>query len=270
MAMTISNEAAPEEGRTRSDDEGEMRVTREEATKSALELLRRRPHGVLGTLSRTSEGAPFGSVAPYALDRFGAPLVYVAGIAEHTRNLKADPRVSLLVHDEVPDGQDIQTCARLCVMGTAAPVAEAEAEDAWARYRARLPAADGYRRTHDFSLWRLEPARLRWIGGFGEIFWLRPDDFRLRPEADPLHDHVRGIVDHMNEDHVDAIQTFYEVAHGTRPEAPRMVGIDTFGMDFEDELGRLRVDFATPATPESVRMEVIDALERARARLPAK
>ena len=120
-------------------------------------------------------------------DATGAPVNYIAGIAEHTKNLKAEPRASLLIHEPVQDHIDIQTKARLCIMGTAKPIQEPEARaDAWARYQARVPAASTYQQTHDFALWRIAPYKLRWIGGFGEIFWLRTEDFLLSADTDPL------------------------------------------------------------------------------------
>lgn len=224
-------------------------------------------NGVLGTLSR-KDGFPFASVAPYALDATGAPLIFVASIAEHTRNLKEDPRTSLLIHADVAADEDIQTKARLCVMGQSAPVPSSQREDSWARYLARLPAAIGYAATHDFSLWRLEPARFRWIGGFGEIFWLDAPDFRRDLDLDPVHKEGAGAVEHMNEDHLDATRDFYRAAGRSPTDEARMVGVDSFGMDFHDPAaGRLRVDFSEPTEPSRLRVDVVSALKTARARI---
>lgn len=224
---------------------------------------------MLGTLSKRDEGAPFGSVAPYALDRTGAPLVYIAGIAEHTRNLRADPRVSLLIHEPAEPTVDVQTKARLCVMGEARPLSGPDLEDSWARYQSRLPAARRYQRTHDFSLWRIAPQRLRWIGGFGEIFWLKREDFHIQPNRDDLHEAAGGIITHMNEDHTDAIRDFYRAHLAADAEDAQMVGVDVFGMDFHsDKLGRLRVDFHEKSGTDRVRMDVIRAVKTARHQLP--
>ncbi len=271
MSTMTSEPKTPVSPEPSSDDRPEnQRVGREQATADAKTLLRRRRDGVLGTLSAKAEGAPFGSVAPYALDRTGAPLIYIAGIAEHTRNLRADPRASLLVFDPPVGEEDIQTHARICVMGVAAPVPDDEKADAWARYAARLPAAAGYRRTHDFSLWRISTTRIRWIGGFGEIFWLHAEDFIIDPAQDVLQETARGTIDHMNEDHRDAIEDFFEAGWGHRPAEARMVGVDAFGMDFDSAEGRLRVDFETPVTLDSLRPEVIATLKRHRARIAGR
>lgn len=243
-----------------------MRVSKKQATVEAQALLRSTLNGVLGTLSR-KDGFPFASVAPYALDQTGAPLLFLASIAEHTKNIREDSRTSLLIHAPVPTSEDIQTKARLCLMGEVARVPEEERVDAWARYRARLPAADGYTFTHDFSLWRLEPSRLRWIGGFGEIFWLDIADFSRDKNSDPVWLERQGAVEHMNEDHLDATRDFFEAAGQTPTAEARMLSLDTFGMDFEDpSAGRLRVDFETPTDPSRVRIDVVKALKAARAR----
>lgn len=264
----MTTEPAP----TTADEAPEnQRVSKAQASAEALTMLRATRHAVLGTLSKRADAAPFGSVAPYALSARGEPLIYVASIAEHTRNLKADPRISLLVHGEVAGEEDIQTKGRLCLMGKASLVPKDELDDGWARYRERVPAAQTYRQTHGFDLWKIEVERVRWIGGFGEIFWLDAADFVLAPESDPLQPSHERVVSHMNEDHLDAIQDFYEAYAGGRPEAPRMVGVDQLGMDFEaPELGRLRVSFPAPTSPDGVRADVVAALRQARTRLPAR
>jgi putative heme iron utilization protein len=66
-------------------------------TADARRLLLAAKAGVLSTLSLDVPGFPFGSVVPYCLDRGGLPLILVADIAQHTRNLLADPRASLTV-----------------------------------------------------------------------------------------------------------------------------------------------------------------------------
>lgn len=260
--MTSETTSAPD----RVDDTApeRMRVSKAQATSEAQSLLRSSLNGVLGTLNR-KDGAPFASVAPYALDARGRPLLFVASIAEHTRNFKADDRVSLLVHAPVEPHEDIQTKPRLTLMGSVSRRQGGEKEDGWARYRARLPAARGYESTHDFSLWCLTPSRGRWIGGFGEIFWLDAEAFLTDLENDPVWQSRHGAVEHMNADHRDAIQEFYRAADRQPTQHARMTSMDTYGMDFDDpEQGRLRVDFASPTTPERVRIDVVAALQRAR------
>lgn len=172
-----------------------------EAMNDAERLLRHRRHGVLCTSSKRADGWPFASVVPYAIDDAGRPVILIATIAEHTRNIDADPRVSLLVQSDPPDG-DVQADARLCVMGRATVIPDDELDAARARYLERLPEAEGYFATHDFSFRRISVERLRYIGGFGKIFWLDVEAYRARSEHDPLAASRDAIVDHVNADQV--------------------------------------------------------------------
>jgi heme iron utilization protein len=256
---------------TTDEPEDDGRITKEEAVLEAFSLLRRAPFGVLSTISKSVQGWPFGSVVPYAVDRRGAPLILIASIAEHTKNVLADDRVSLLVHDSAGDG-DVQAQGRVTVLARARPVEEAELKDARARYLARVPSASDYFDTHDFRFFRLEPVRVRFIGGFGQIFWLDAASFAIDPAADPLAPRAKGIIDHMNEDHADTLITCCKAFSGFEPKKATMVGVDQFGLDVEceDPAERVRFDFESPATPENVRAIVVDLVRRARSKLEAK
>ena len=81
----------------------------------ARRLLRRGRVGTLSTLNREG-GIPYGSLANYATDSGGRPVIMVSTLAWHTKNLQADPRASLLVA-EVPQSGDVLTGARVSVMG---------------------------------------------------------------------------------------------------------------------------------------------------------
>ncbi len=251
--------------------EANQQVPREAAEDEARAMYRRQPHAVLSTLSARFEGWPFASVVPYAPDAQGRPLIYIASIAQHTKNLKADPRCSLFVNPEVPQGDDAQTYGRLTVMARAQPVPEADREDAFARYLARLPVANKYEMTHDFSLWRLEPVQSRWIGGFGKIFWMPAEALQEDPSQDPLRESAEGIVQHMNEDHADAVRTYCEAFYQVVPKGARMVGIDRFGFDVQAEQPnqRFRFDFPEAIEASEARGAIVDMLKRARLKLTA-
>ena len=75
--------------------------------------------GILSTLSLELAGYPFGSVVSFAPDRAGLPVLLISSIAEHTRNLQADPRCSLIVTEPGDDGQAL---GRLTLVGDAEPV----------------------------------------------------------------------------------------------------------------------------------------------------
>lgn len=267
MTETTPNVSSPDELESR------QRITKTEALSEARELLWTSRHGVLCTLSAKVEGWPFGSIMPYAVDARGRPAICVATIAEHYRNMKHDPRVSLFVRAEGDDdSKDVQTFGRVTVMARARPTTAEELEDVVPRYRFRLPGSKGYSKTHDFTFFSLDIERVRYIGGFGKIFWLDADGFLVDPASDPIAPSADAAVEHMNEDHRHNLCEMLKAFYGETlpPEHVRLSAIDERGMWIEakDAL-RWRVDFPRPAQPEQLRQLVIETLQVARARAGA-
>lgn len=148
----------------------------------AQRLLREQRVGVLATRSVVMSGYPFASLTPYALDRRGRPLILISTLSEHTRNIVAGDRVSMLVYDTTD--RDVHEAARLTWIGRAVRV-PAEDASAWARYKARFPESERFFKAHDFRLYRIEPVRGYYIGGFGRIFWIEPSDLVVRASSLP-------------------------------------------------------------------------------------
>jgi heme oxygenase (biliverdin-IX-beta and delta-forming) len=144
----------------------------------ARELLGRRRAAVLATASARHGGAPFTSLAPYALSGAGEPVLLLSALAQHTRNLAADPRASLFVHDPAAAEEDPRTAERLCVVGRAARVPAADEPDARARYLARHPEARGLFAL-DFTLWVLGIEEAQYVRGFGAAGWIPGDALRV-------------------------------------------------------------------------------------------
>ncbi|MEK6395595.1 MAG: pyridoxamine 5'-phosphate oxidase family protein, partial [Burkholderia gladioli] len=67
-----------------------------------IHLLHRRQVATLATHAREPAGFPYPSAVPYATDARHRPVILVSALAEHTRNLDADPRAGFLVADEAP------------------------------------------------------------------------------------------------------------------------------------------------------------------------
>ncbi|MBO0797641.1 MAG: pyridoxamine 5'-phosphate oxidase family protein [Blastocatellia bacterium] len=59
-------------------------------------LLNQQSVGVLSTHSVEVAGYPFGSIAPYTLNYNGEPIILISDIAQHTRNIKRNNKVSLI------------------------------------------------------------------------------------------------------------------------------------------------------------------------------
>ena len=134
-------------------------------------LLQKERNAVLCTISKKIEGWPFGSISPYTATSTGEPIILISEIAEHTRNLRADARVSLIVQDSNAI-KDPQAGARATLIGYAMPVPEPYLEDASRRYLQLFPNSASFFDAHDFTLFQIKVSKVRFIGGFGEIYWL--------------------------------------------------------------------------------------------------
>ena len=216
-----------------------------EAGKRARQVLLSVFSGVLSTHSAKYTGYPFGSVVPFCLDHTGQPLILISRLAQHTQNISADPKVSLTLLEPNPEQGDIQQVERLTLIADAEPVAEVD--EAALRYYRCFPQARGYHDELDFDFYRLNLVQLRFIEGFGQARWLSPGDVIL---ANPFSaEQLVRIVDHMNEDHGDAIQHYCELAAIPNPgQDATMAAIDSEGMSLRVENRLHRVEFERNVT----------------------
>jgi heme iron utilization protein len=225
------------------------------------------PTASLATLGEG--GFPFGSLVSHAVDAAGRPLLLLSDLAEHTRNLAADPRASLMAVER--GAGDPLALARVTVLGSVRELRGDERAAALPTYRAAQPAAF-YADFADFRLYRLEVSSVRYVGGFGRMSWVGAEEYTAA-EPDPLRPHAERIVEHMNDDHADALVLFCRV-FGGRPGTARarMVGVDRYGFavlaadgpDADEVAVRLRFDEPT-GTADGVRKAMIELLRRARA-----
>jgi hypothetical protein len=224
-------------------------------------LLRRSDLGVLSTWSLALPGHPMGSLAPFALTREGRPVFFVSRLAEHTRNVAGDPRACLTVLE--PGGADRQAVARASVLGEVRPVPATDEPVAAARFFALLPQQEAYRSFGDFSFRWLEPARVRWIGGFGEIHWIEREDWLL--EAPAWAAGEGSIVRHMNEDHRDALEAMARSFCGAEPAGVEMLAVDPEGFHLR-AAGEVRwIAFSGECrSAEDVRAEMVRLAREAR------
>jgi putative heme iron utilization protein len=204
---------------------------------AARQLFLQESFGVLSTISVDLPGYPFGSVTPYCADEQCRPVIYISYIAQHTKNVLADSRVSLTVFDTTRDSTDAQAQGRVTLIGNACPIEGGETRIP-ERYFRYVPNARQYQATHDFAFFRLDLVRVRFIGGFGEIYWVEPGQFMT---ANPFSAAQESrIVDHMNNDHGEALKHY---ANGTDA---KMVGIDAEGFDVLTAVRKLRIAFDNP------------------------
>jgi putative heme iron utilization protein len=220
----------------------------------ARRYLRRHRYGVLSTLSQTCAGYPFGSVTPFVLDQQAQPVILVSRLAEHTKNIGADPRVSLLVHELAPD---IQAGSRLTLVGNASVLADAEGIRR--RYLRFFPNAERLLALGDFSFYVITVQRLRFIGGFGDILWLSPGDYA--PPAHRLAEAEETLIAHIHQN--QNLRACMASLH-LRPAAElAMIGIDCDGFDVRADGEILRVDFESEVTTAEEARATLVALANA-------
>ncbi len=249
---------------SREEVEAERSLERNRAAEAVRRLLRAESKAVLSTLSAARQGWPFASLTPYALSREGAPILLLASIAQHTRNLRVDSRSSLFVADAAAE-DDPQAGARVTVLGRVKPVAHGDEEDARARYLARHPRADSYFAQHDFELYVHTVEEARYIGGFGVMGWIPGRSVLLDPAADPLASDAEEVLAHVNEDHADALELLCRTRRASGPAT--LAGVDMHGFDVRCEAGKLRFEMDPPATtPDEVRDRFVAMVRAARAR----
>lgn len=241
----------------------------------ARTLVAQQSRGALSTIAVKPAGTPFGSVVTYGLDPAGRPCFFVSTLAEHTRNLAADPRASLLVIEDTPAGADPLASGRVTLLGAAAEVTDPdERAAARAAYLEANPAAF-YVDYGDFLCLALQVTDVRYVGGFGRMSWVDADAFAAA-QPDPLMSAAAGIISHMNADHADALVTLYRHNTGQhktgQPDvvAASMTAVDRYGFEVIADLGQdrreaLRIGFRTEqATADGVRRELVGMLHQAR------
>lgn len=201
--------------------------------------------GVLSTQSQQYGGYPFGSVVPYCLNENGQPLILISRLAQHTKNIVADSKVALTLLDWDTNIGDVQQNERLTLLADAQKVADIEDAAAW--YNRCFPQAQDYHQQLDFDFYQLNVVQLRFIEGFGKARWLSPGDvLRANPFSAPK---MSRMVDHMNEDHADAIAHYCDLFAIANPDQDaRMSSLDGEGMVLRVQNRLHRVDFERFAT----------------------
>jgi len=221
---------------------------------AARQLFLQESFGVLSTISVDLPGYPFGSVTPYCADEQGRPVLYISHIAQHTRNILADSRVSLTVFETTQGLTDVQAQGRVTLIGDAHPIDD-DAKQIRERYFRYFPNSRQYQNTHDFAFFALDLVRVRFIGGFGKIYWVEPNQFMISNPFSAAQE--TRIIDHMNNDHAPALK------HYAGDREATMIGIDAEGFDVLIESGKLRVSFEKPVlNMEQARQALVEMARR--------
>lgn len=222
---------------------------------AARHLMRSAPIGSLATVMRDANGAPYASLVAIATDFDGAPILLLSDLADHTKNLKVDDRISLLL-SEIDAHEDPLAGERLSLMGQ---LVRSDTPGLRQRYLARHPRAAQYAAFGDFGFYHMAVERAHLVAGFGRIHWIDGENLRLNP-SERLVAAEADIVAHMNDDHADAVQLYATRLLGRDGGEWRMTGVDGEGADLRlgGQVARLpfgcQVEDGTGVRKELVRL----------------
>lgn len=175
-----------------------------------IHLLHSAPVATLATQSQAMPGYPFATVLPLLLDERHQPVLLVSALAEHSKNLLADARVSVSVVE--PGVANVQEGQRLTLVGDAQRFEPTPAQ--LARFLRYQPEASQYLQL-DFMFIRIVPARIRYIGGIGRMGWLNAEEFASAQVLTPE----------------DEATMLAELQAEADPQSV-LLGVDAYGVDY--------------------------------------
>lgn len=229
-----------------SEKKEPIRPTDDAAIRLAKTLIRNARYGAIATLDPET-GSPIASRVGVATDIDGTPLILISLLAPHTRALIANPRCSLLV-GETGKGDPLAhpRISLACHATKLDRDGEAHAQ-AKRRYLNRNPKAALYVELGDFSFFRLELQNSSLNGGFGKAYLLKREELLSEPSvSSALAGTEQGSIDHMNADHLDAIDLYAAHFGKTDGGGWTISGVDPEGMDLLNGDRVTRIWFPAP------------------------
>jgi hypothetical protein len=239
--------------------------TTPDAIRLAKTLIRTARSGAIATVE-PGTGWPIATRVGVSTDFDGAPVILISRLAAHTKALLEDPRCSLLLG--TPGKGDPLAHARVTLACTAREVARDSDEHQRldARYLVHQRKAEIYAGLGDFRYFRLEPQSASLNAGFGKAYALSGEDVLNRNPANAeLGAAEMNALEHMNDDHGDAVGLYAEFFAKAPAGNWRLIGIDAEGIDIVDGDDVRRVWFDTElATPHDMHMTLVRMAGEAR------
>jgi heme iron utilization protein len=230
----------------------------------ARSLLRKSRQGALATLMAGS-GDPYCSLLNVASHPDGSPILLISRLALHTKNLLADPRVSLML-DERAVGDPLEG-SRIMLAGHAEETGGDDVAILRRRYLNAHPSAEAFVDFKDFSFFAIRPSGAHLVAGFGRIVDLKPEIFLTDiSDAAALLEAEQGAIEHINADHRDPTSLYATKLLGAEAGDWRCTGCDPDGIDLAAGAKTLRLDFPERVTgPGALRKMLVRLADEARA-----
>jgi putative heme iron utilization protein len=199
-----------------------------------------------GTLCTTSksegiEGAPFGSYVDFVLDDVGNPVLLMNAMSMHTVNIRESvdyqqgrqmaTLFAQLAGQSSSGGQDVSRCSITGTIEKIPPGADDMAQIRL-RYSITHAYADRVMDSPKFDFYRLRPAKIYYVGGFGvQSEWVPVEEYQnARPDV--LARHAADIVQKLNRDSEDdLILVAKHLLDTPNLEEIKVTSVDRLGMD---------------------------------------
>lgn len=244
-----------------------IRDTDADAIRLAKTLVRSARFGALAVLD-PADGSPLASRVGVATDFDGTPLILISTLAKHTQALLADSRCSLLLGE--PGKGDALAHPRISLSCRAERIDRSAGEEAHIRrrYLNRNPKAALYADLGDFSFFKLGVTSASLNGGFGRAYHLTRTEL-LSSIPVGLPELEQDAIDHMNAEHLEAVQLYATHFGGLGTAGWRISGFDAEGIDLLSADNAGRVAFRSPlARAEQLRPELVEMAKIARSVRP--
>lgn len=201
---------------------------------------------------------PYASLVLVAFDHDCAPLLLLSDLAEHTKNILADPRVSLLI--DGTGGHSVPLAGpRLTLLGLAARNDDPRLRR---RFLARHPSAELYANLPDFHLYRVAVERGHLVGGFGKIRWIEAPELRVAVDSEAFETLAASVIETVNRDHAPAVDALAHKASGTATVGWQVSDLDPEGVELRREDSAVRYDFDEPLLGPAALLDVFGIQRR--------
>ncbi|OAY41935.1 uncharacterized protein LOC110622297 isoform X1 [Manihot esculenta] len=226
--------------------------------------------GMLSTFSQKLEGYPSGSVVDFACDVNGTPILAVSSLANHTKDLLANPKCSLLVARDLEDRTDLV----ITLHGDAVSVSEKDKSAIRTAYLAKHPNAF-WVDFGDFQFIRIEPKVVRYVSGVATAL-LGSGEFSKEEyqaaKIDPIAQFSKPVASHMNRDHAEDTRLIVQYSTSIPVDSAYILDIDSLGFNvkavYQGNTYKLRIPFPRRAEErKDVKTLIVEMLEAAKSQL---
>ena len=198
-----------------------------------------------GTLSTTTDlpemvGFPFGSYVDYVLDEHGCPVLLLSDHSVHTQNIRYNPNVSLFCQPpRQATNQATAALSRVTLMGEVTAVPEDQLAALKMAFILIHPYSEQIIDSPKFKLFRLQPKKIYFCGGFGVMAtWVNVSEFQ-QARADVLAAEVPSVLSRVNIEKQGELLLLCKHFLGLQEnvESVRVQAIDRLGIDMRVKTG---------------------------------